>query len=61
MGQEATLTAAPNQGYQFKEWKVLSGGVTVTDDKFIMGTADVEIQAVFEKITYTVTAGGNGS
>ena len=59
MGQEVKLTAAPNQGYQFKEWKVLSGGVTITNDTFTMGTADVQIQAVFEKIEYAVTGGGS--
>ena len=43
-------TAAPNAGYRFAEWKVISGGVQVTDNRFVIGTANVEIQAVFEPI-----------
>ena len=46
-GTEVTLTAAPNTGYQFKEWQVVSGGVAVTDNKFTIGTENVEIKAVF--------------
>lgn len=49
-GAEVTLTATPNDGYQFKEWLVISGGVTVTDDKFTIGTEDVVIEAVFEQV-----------
>ena len=41
-----TLTAVPNEGYQFKAWQVISGGVKVKDDKFTIRKADVEIQAV---------------
>ena len=47
-GTEVTLTATPSEGYQFKEWEVISGGVTVENDKFTIGTANVEIKAVFE-------------
>ena len=55
-GTEVTLTATPAEGWQFKEWQVVSGGVTVTDNKFILGTSDAEIKAVFEKLpAYTVT------
>lgn len=49
-GTEVTLIATPNEGYQFKKWEVISGGVTVTDDKFAVGTANVEIKAIFEAI-----------
>ena len=49
-GTEVTLTAVPNEGYLFKEWNVTSGDVTVTGDKFTIGTADVAVQAVFEAI-----------
>lgn len=48
-GTEVTLSATPSEGYKFKEWQVLSGGVTVTDNKFAIGTANVEIKAVFEE------------
>lgn len=64
-GTEVALTATPAGGYQFKEWQVVSGGVTITENKFKIGTANVEIKAVFEAIpaaVYTVTVvNGTGS
>jgi uncharacterized repeat protein (TIGR02543 family) len=63
-GTEVTLTATPNSGYQFKEWQVVSGGVTVTDNKFTIGTENVEVKAIFEEIpvtTYTVTVSDDGN
>ena len=47
-GTEVTLTATADEGWHFKEWQVVSGGVTVADGKFTIGEADVEIKAVFE-------------
>lgn len=64
-GTEITLTAAPNAGYHFKEWQVMSGDVTVRDDKFTMPSDNVEIKAIFEEdapptpTEYTVTFDGN--
>jgi hypothetical protein len=55
MGDEVILTATPNEGYEFKEWKVLSGGVTIANNKFTVGTENVEIQAVFAPKEYTLT------
>jgi len=49
-GSEVTLTATANEGYIFKEWQVVKGGVSVADNKFTMGSADVEIKAIFEAI-----------
>ena len=49
VGAEITLTATPNTGYHFKEWQVMSGGVTIKDDKFIMPSANVEVKAIFEE------------
>ena len=61
-GTEVTLSATANPGYQFKEWQVVSGGVTVANNKFNIGTSDVEVKAVFEEIyTVTVTDDGNGT
>ena len=65
-GTEITLTATPNKGYHFKEWEVISGGVTIKDDKFLMPNDNVEVKAIFEKdapapTEYTITydlAGG---
>ena len=48
-GAEITLTAKPDEGYRFKEWQVISGGVTIKDDKFTMPDSDVEVKAIFEK------------
>ena len=56
VGTEITLTATPNKGYHFKEWQVISGGVTIKDDKFTMPSANVEVKAIFEKDT----GGGGG-
>ena len=68
-GTEITLTAAPNAGYHFKEWQVMSGDVTVRDDKFTMPSDNVEIKAIFEEdapptpteYTVTVKTDGNGT
>lgn len=48
-GTEVTLTASSSNGYKFKEWQVVSGGVTVTDNKFTIGTEHVEVMATFEQ------------
>jgi outer membrane biosynthesis protein TonB len=47
-GTEVTLTATANSGYTFKKWEVLAGGVSVSGNKFSIGTADVRIKAIFE-------------
>ena len=69
VGTEITLTATPNTGYRFKEWEIISGGVTITNNKFTMPDGNVEVKALFEKdappapteYTVTVTSGGNGT
>ena len=65
-GTTITLTATPNTGYHFKEWQVMSGGVTIKDDKFLMPNDNVEVKAIFEKdalpapAEFIVTFDGNG-
>ena len=65
-GTEITLTATPNTGYHFKEWQVISGGVTIKDNKFTMPNANVEVKAIFEEdappapTEFIVTFDGNG-
>ena len=69
VGTEIRLTAKPDEGYRFKEWEVISGGVTIVDDKFTMPDNNVEVKAIFEEDTppaptehtVTVTSGGNGT
>ena len=65
VGTEITLTATPNKGYHFKEWQVISGGVTIKNNKFIMPSANVEVKAIFEEdvpasTEFIVTFDGNG-
>ena len=65
-GTEITLTATPNEGYHFKEWQVMDGGVTIVNDKFTMPDGNVEVKAIFEKdapstpTEFTVVFDGNG-
>ena len=65
-GTTITLTAMPNAGYHFKKWQVISGGVTIKDDKFIMPDSNVEVKAIFEEdappapTEFIVTFDGNG-
>ena len=65
-GTTIILTAMPNEGYHFKEWEVISGGVTIKDNKFLMPSANVEVKAIFEKdappapTEFIVTFDGNG-
>lgn len=48
-GTKVALTATPKDGYQFKEWQVISSGVTITNNTFTMPASDVAIKAIFEK------------
>ena len=60
-GTEITLTAVPNEGYQFESFDVKMGEetVTVTDGKFVMPEGNVTVSATFKEIPavegYTVT------
>ena len=66
VGTEITLTATPNTGYRFKEWQVISGGVSIENNKFLMPDSDVEVKAIFEEDAppvpdeYTVRFNANG-
>ena len=48
-GTVVTLTATPKSGYTFKQWQIITGGVTIKDNKFTMPAGNVEIKAIFEK------------
>jgi uncharacterized repeat protein (TIGR02543 family) len=61
-GAEITLAATPNSGYRFKEWQVISGGVTVENNKFYVLDSAVVVKAIFELIpaeSYNVTVNGS--
>ena len=49
MGEKITLTVTPNSGYRFKEWQIVSGDVTISDDTFTMPAGNVIVKAVFER------------
>lgn len=56
-GTEITLTATPDEGYEFIEnsWKVVAADdseITVTDGKFIMPASDVTVTASFVRKPY---------
>lgn len=66
MGDVVTITTpAPGDGIRFTGWTVDSGDVTLVDSNalettFTMGTANVEVTANYEKISYDVTV-NNGT
>lgn len=47
-GTVVNLTTEPNEGYKFKEWQVISGDVSIVNNKFTVGKSDVKIKAFFE-------------
>ena len=56
-GTQVTLTAAPNSGYHFKEWRVVSGNITIENDQFSMPAEAVTVTAVFVGETpYQITS-----
>ena len=46
-GTEIVLTAEPEEGNAFQGWTVLSGGVTLNGDRFVLGAENAEILAAF--------------
>ena len=70
-GTVVTLTATPKSGYHFKQWQVITGGVTINDNRFTMPAGNVEVKAIFEKnatpppaptyYSITVTKDGSGT
>ena len=50
-GKEITLSASPKTGYKFLKWEIVSGTVTIKNNKFVMPKENVSIKAIFEKIS----------
>lgn len=46
-GETITLTATPASGETFERWEVISGGVTINNNSFVMPANEVRIRAVF--------------
>ncbi len=61
MGEEIILTATPDSGYHFKEWQIISGGVTISNNKFTMPADNVTVKAIFEKTSGGETSNGGAS
>lgn len=47
-GTEVTLSATPASDYSFDYWEVVSGGVTVENNKFTIGDSAVTVKAHFK-------------
>ena len=60
-GEEITLTATPNSGYHLKEWQTVSGGVTISNNRFTMPADNVTVKAIFEKKSGGGTSGSEAS
>lgn len=52
-GETVPLTATPQTGYHFKEWKASPSSVVITDNAFIMPGEPVTVTAVFEEHQFT--------
>lgn len=65
IGDEITLVATPNEGYELKSWTVVDGedkSIEVNDNKFTMPASDVTITATFSSsASYTVSFSVNGN
>ena len=56
-GSIVTLTAKENAGYRFLRWENEQGQTLTTDKEYIVHpTADMQLQMVFEKLVYAITA-----
>lgn len=65
IGDEITLVATPNEGYELKSWTVVDSednAITVTDNKFTMPASNVTVTATFNSTaSYTVSFSVNGT
>ena len=46
-GTQVNLTATPDNGYHFVSWEVISGGVSISNNRITIGNSNVEIRANF--------------
>ena len=56
-GSSVTLTAKENAGYRFLRWENEQGQTLTTDKEYtVHPTANMQLQMVFEKLVYAITA-----
>lgn len=60
-GNEVTLTATANSGYQFKQWSEYDEDINLSGNQFQMPERDVTIKAEFEAAPGGGSGGGSGS
>jgi formylglycine-generating enzyme required for sulfatase activity/uncharacterized protein (DUF2141 family) len=66
-GNTVVITAKPNTGYVFKEWQVVSGGISLNNTNlasFTMPANNVTIKAVFQELpvgSYSITLESDGN
>lgn len=64
-GTDVTMKVEAAEGYIFKNWEVVSGGINIKEPNspetsFTMGTADVEVKAIFDEKVKVESAGYTG-
>ncbi len=59
-GATVTLTATPNSGYEFDSWQVVSGGASISNNKFVMPANNVVVKALFKESTGSGSGSGSG-
>ena len=60
-GEQVTLTAEPSDGYEFKAWEIVSGNITINDNKFTMPASEVTVKASFKKKVASGGSSGGGA
>ena len=63
-GTTVTLSASPNDGFEFSEWQVLQGDIDIVNNQFIMPSSNVSVKAIFVPDGYysvIVENDGNGT
>ena len=61
MGTEIKLTAAPDAGYHFEQWEVVSGNIKIENNSFAMPAENVTVKAIFDRNSSGGGSSGGGS
>ena len=60
-GETVTLSYSANSGYRFKEWQVVSGDISISNNTFIMPDEPVTVKAIFEAISNNNSSSGRNN